>query len=361
MLGSLYEAITGLRPVPRAFIRRAVANGLDKELLTEAIRRAKSIHRLPDYLLAIAQQRQEKGVYWEELGLRPRARENYLESALWSLYAEVLTSEPGQKHQIFKQYSHSYLCAAQHFQAPAIPVQTGFMASALSGYLRLPDSENKEDLDQKHPCVIILNGICSPKEELHYVENTLLAKGFATLSMDYPGQVGSLPPAPFDVLEFGNSLCLFLSTRPEIDCSKLALYGISLGARMALYLALSFPERFRSVVSISAPYDLNGDLDHMTPAFARELLLPTMTVRTALVEIAHQTPIGEGLARLSTAVLIAGGGKDLITLPEETRYIFEKIASADKKLLLCPGANHNLYEMMPSIRYELAEWMRQRV
>lgn len=359
MLGNIYEAITGRRPVPGAFIRRAVANGLDKDLLQDAIRQARSAHRLPDYLLARARQKHEKGVYWDELGLKPRARDNYLESALWGLYAEILTRDPERKHEIYKDYLHSYLSAAPHFSSPAIPVQTGFVASCLQGYLRLP--ARGEEASGKVPCAVILNGLCSPKEELHYVENSLVARGLATLCVDYPGQIGSLPPAPFDVAEFGNSLCLFLAARPEIDCSRISLYGISLGARIALYLALTFPDRFKSVVSVSAPYDLNGDIDHMTPAISREQLISTMTVRTALLELTRQTPIEERLGDLTTPVLIAGGGKDLITLPEETRYIFEQAASADKKLVLCPGASHNLYEMMPSIRYELAQWMCQRV
>lgn len=357
VLGNIYEAITGLRPIPRAFVKRAVANGLDKEHLYDAVRQAKCLHKLPDYLLARARQKHEKGIYWDELGLKARARENFLEATLWALYAEILTRDPEQKFSIYKEYSQSYRSAAPYFAAPAIPVQTGFIASTLNGYLRLPEGETPYN---KRPCVIILNSLCSPLEELHYVENSLLAKGFATLAMDYPGQTGSAPPSPFDVAEFGNSLCLFLSTRPEIDCSRIALYGISFGARIALYLALTFPDRFRSLVSISAPYDLEGDLDHMAPALSRELLLPAMTVRTSILEVARQSPIEGRLNKLMIPILVAGGGKDPVTLSEETRYIFEQVASPDKKLLLCPGAGHNLYEMMPSIRYELAQWMGQR-
>ncbi|MBY0550340.1 MAG: alpha/beta fold hydrolase [Candidatus Obscuribacterales bacterium] len=359
MLGNIYEALTGLRPVPSGFIRRAVANGLDKDHLADAIRRAKSAHKLPDYMLAMAERKRERAHYWDELGLKPRARENYLESAFWGIYAEILTTDPVRKAEIHQQYSQSYLNAAPHLSPPATPVSIGFVASTLSGYLRKPGG-TEETVGTKVPCVVVLNGLCSPKEELHYVENSLLARGFATLSMDYPGQAGSHAPGPFDVAEFATSLCLFLSTRPEIDCSRLSLYGISLGARIALFMAIAFPDRFNSVVSISAPYDLIGDLDQLTPAFARELLLPGLAVRKSLQELAHQTPIEETLDKITIPVLVAGGGKDLITLPEETRYIFEQINSADKKLLLCPGANHNLYEMMPSIRYEIAQWLWQR-
>ena len=359
VLSNIYEAVTGRRPVPAAFIRRAVANGLPKDHLHEAIRRAKSVHQLPDYLLGMAAQKHEQGVYWNDLGLNARARDNYLESTFWALYAEVLSDDHARKHEIHQQYSSSYECAAPHFAAPAKLVQVGFVASTLQGYLRIPPTV-QTSATGKLPCVIVLNGLCSPKEELHYVENALVARGFATLSVDYPGQVGTLPPSPFDVAEFGNSLCLFLSAHPEIDCSRISLYGTSLGARIALYLALTFPERFKAVVSISAPYDLTGDLNQMTPALAKELLLPVITARTSLLELAQQTPIEERLGKLTTPVLVAGGGKDLITLPEETRYIFEQIDSADKKLLLCPGANHNLYEMMPSIRYEIAQWLWQR-
>lgn len=359
VLGNIYEAITGLRPVPAAFIRRAVANGLDKDHLADAIRRAKSAHKLPDYMMAMSERKRERALYWDELGVKPTAKDNYLESSFWGLYAEILTIDPVRKSQIYKQYSQSYACAAPHLSSPGTAVNIGFVASTLCGYLRTPVA-TEESLDARLPCVIILNGICSPKEELHYLENSLLARGFATLSMDYPGQSGSHPPSPFDVAEFANSLCLFLSTRPEIDCSRLSLYGISLGARIALFMAIAFPDRFKSVVSISAPYDLTGGLNQLTPAFARELLLPGFAVRKSLQEIAQQTPIEDNLGGLTTPVLVAGGGKDLITLPEETRYIFEQIDSADKKLLLCPGANHNLYEMMPSIRYEIAQWLWQR-
>ena len=56
-----------------------------------------------------------------------------------------------------------------------------------------------------------------------------------------------------------------------------------------------------------------------------------------------------------------GGGKDLIAMPEETRAIYEQCGATDKKLIICPSAGHNCDDMMPSLRYEIAQWLKQRL
>jgi hypothetical protein len=48
-------------------------------------------------------------------------------------------------------------------------------------------------------------------------------------------------------------------------------------------------------------------------------------------------------------------------MPEETKMIYEQIGAGDKKLIVCPGASHNCYEMMPSLRHEIAQWIKQRL
>ena len=167
-------------------------------------------------------------------------------------------------------------------------------------------------------------------------------------------------PSAFDVKELGNALNLFLSGRVDIDLSRVTLYGLSLGGRMAMYLALAFPERFSSIVSLSTPLDLLADMDRLTPTFAREHFVSTLAARTALYETAHHTPIEDDIRYIQAPLLVLGGGKDRISTPEQTKDIFEKAGSADKKLILCPGAGHCLYEMMPSVRYEIAQWIKQR-
>lgn len=361
IIENIYQAITGTAHIPGHFVRRALANGLPKPELQDAIRCARSAKMLPDYLLSASEQKLEKAFYFDELGLKQRARELYLESVLWALNAELLIQDEDRRHQVWTKYRESYRRAAPYFQHPAEEVTVPYMASNLSGYLRVPASEDNQN-SEKPPVVVLLNSIFSAREELHYLENSLLSQGFATLSFDYPGvdKHSAQVPSSFDVKELGNSIYLFLSTRNELDSSRITLYGLSLGGRMAIHMALSYPERFSSLVCMSTPLDLLKDLDRLAPVFAREHMVSPFAARTALYELAMHTQIDEGIPYTQSPLLVVGGGKDKIATTDDTKQIFEQSLSTDKKLILCPAAGHCLYEMMPSLRYEIAQWIKQR-
>lgn len=362
IIGNIYQAITGNVHIPAHFVRRALANGLPSAELQDAIRCARTAKILPDYLLSASEQKFERALYWDELGLKSRSRDLYLESALWALYAELLIEDDEKRQLVWQKFKESYRRAAPYFTHPAEEVNVQYLASNLSGYFRLPALPEDQPRLAKLPVVVLLNGLFSAREELHYTENSLLGQGFATLSVDYPGiQMHSAQiPSSFDVKELGNSLYLYLSTRPELDLSRITLYGQSLGGRMALYMALAYPERFQSIVCMSTPLDLLQDLDRLAPIFAREQLVSQAAARSSLYELALHTQIEEGLHYIEAPLLVLGGGKDKIASAEETRRIYDSSPSADKKLILCPGAGHKLYEMMPSLRHEIAQWIKQR-
>ncbi|MBX9688094.1 MAG: lysophospholipase [Candidatus Obscuribacterales bacterium] len=359
IIGNIYQAITGNVHMPGHFVRRALANGLPAAEFKDAIRSARKARNLPDYLLAASEQKLERALYWDELGLKSRSRDLYLESSLWAIYAELLSDDEEKRFIVWQKFRESYRRAAPYFNHPAEEVSIHYLASSLSGYLRLPQAN---EAPAKRPVVVLLNSFFSTREELHYLENSLLGQGFATLSFDYPGAQGHSAqlPSSFDVKELGNSIYLFLSTRPEIDCSSITLYGLSLGGRIALLMALNYPERFHSVVSISTPLRILEDLDKRTPIYAREHLVSNGVARSALHELALHTNIEDDLCQLSAPLLVLGGGKDRIATESQTKQIFDSSQSLDKKLILCPGAGHNLYEMMPSLRYEIAQWIKQR-
>lgn len=356
-LGKAYTALTGRALVPAAFIKRAAANGLSVEQLHNAIRFARCLTRLPGYLMTISQQQLEKAVYWDELGLKAKAGEHYLESALWGLYAELSLNDSEKCFAVLNEYADSYYRASQSFNNQTKRIEIDCSTTRIQAYFRLPAGEARNI-----PCVILLNNLFSSKEELHYTENSLLSQGLATLSFDYPHNqaINGQPYSAFDVKELGNAIHLYLSSEPEIDCSRLTLYGIGFGGRFAAYLNIAFPERFKSLVCISTPYDLENDLEELTRAVSQEFLVSKMTAASMLFELAHQTPLNTRINQLRGSLLVVGGGKDKIALPQETQYLFEQSASRDKKLILCPGAGHGLYEMMPSLRHEIAQWIKQR-
>src|SRR5215470_577112 len=82
----MFKAVLGLlrtRIVPSFLVNRAVANGLIREELESALKLVRNWEELPQVLAGIAEDLYEKGRYWDELGLKSRACDHYLDSSLW--------------------------------------------------------------------------------------------------------------------------------------------------------------------------------------------------------------------------------------------------------------------------------------
>jgi pimeloyl-ACP methyl ester carboxylesterase len=325
---------------------------------------------LPRLLTSLAEDRLVRAVYFDDLGLKSRACNYYLEAALWGINAELITEDQKAKTKLFAAYRSAYALAAPYFSNPGRLVDIGYLSGNLKGYLRLPQAanENGDPEEQfmtrrQHPCVVIFNGLNSPKEELHYTENALLAAGLATLSFDYPAVQENkfLTALPFDVEELDKALYLFLLSRPEIDTARLALYGLSIGARFALHVGAESNERFKAIVSLSAPYEMLSDLDMFFSQARKGLAIPNSCSKTAVFDLAERTTLRGRLQLIEAPVLVAGGGRDQIAMPEETRTIYDQLTASDRKLIYSPAATHNCYEMMPSLRYEIAQWIKQRL
>lgn len=362
--GNIYHALTGNKRLPRPLFRRAVANGIDREQLEAVWRQVHDRDDLPPLMLAIAENRLQQALYWHDVGVRNRARDNYLEATFWEIYASLLATDPMARQKSIARARTSYALAAPHFANPAEEIDIHYMGMALKGYLRLPmpvDGETTSIINTNHPCVILFNGISTTKEELYFTENSLLSLGIATLSFDYPFTPEANSMVALETEELGNSLLLAVSGRPEIDMTRLVAYGISVGGRIALSIAAKYNQRFRAVASISAPYDMLNDLDLLLPAMRREFAASQECSKATVFDIARQTPLRGELERIAVPSLIVGGGKDIVAMPEETKMVYEQIGAGDKKLMICPGASHNCYEMMPSLRHEIAQWIKQRL
>ncbi len=363
---NLSHALTGVRGAPTAFRRRALANGVQKAYLELAERQSKNQAALGQVLLSIAENHLNRADYWQELGMQARTKEYYFDAALLSIAANLLITEQKLKTSVVEQYRRAYASAAPWFASPAEPIEMPCLSGVLQGYLRLPPAATGEEeaaamLQTALPCVVFFNGLNSPKEELHYAENALLAEGMATISFDYLNSDDTSSGSPINAEEIAQAVYLFISSRTELDPGRVGLVGLSMGGRAALYTAMRQPHQYRAVAVVSTPYDLISDLDLVVPAMTRELVLPPGTPRAVLSQLAGATPLKGLLGELMTPLLVTGGGRDLIALPEELRQMYDESSSTDKTLRICPHAGHNCYEMMPSLRHEIAQWLKQRL
>ncbi len=366
LLGKLYNTLSGKEQIPKTLLKRAIANGLQKSEIEIAFQQIKSRDELSKLLFSVAKDRLNKAYYWLELGLKNRACENYFQSSLWGLYAYLSTNDRQEQEEISLHYKQCYQSATAYFTHPTELIEFPYLNTSGQGYLRLPNPD-KEYLDfepsHNYPCVILFNGLASTKEELYFTENSLLSLGIATFSFDYPlindNKLDTL--FSLNINELFNAIYLYLNNRNEINPNRIGLYGISIGGNIALSIASQFPKRFKAVASLSAPYDFLPDLDMLMPVLHHEFAFRTTSSQAHLFDIGRQTSLPIEVHKIESPLLVASGGKDVIAPAQDNRLIYDRASSSDKKLLLCPNAGHYLFEMMPSLRYEIAQWVRARL
>lgn len=129
----------------------------------------------------------------------------------------------------------------------------------LSGVLRVPD-----DLapGERRPAVVFCAGFSLVKEVfLPTNAKALVDAGYVTLNFDYRsfGESEGQPRCrlvPRLQVEDVRSALSFLETRPEVDPARLAVFGVSLGASVAVGAA-GVDRRVKACVAVAGPADLN--------------------------------------------------------------------------------------------------------
>lgn len=134
----------------------------------------------------------------------------------------------------------------------------------LVGTLRLP-----ERFTTPRPAVVCCQGFSLTRDVwLPRNAEALVAAGYVTLNLDYRyfGQSEGQPRCrlvPRAQVEDVRNALTFLETVPEVDASKLGVFGISLGCSVATAVAGTDP-RVKALVAVAGP----GDLERVWTHFA---------------------------------------------------------------------------------------------
>jgi 2-succinyl-6-hydroxy-2,4-cyclohexadiene-1-carboxylate synthase len=104
------------------------------------------------------------------------------------------------------------------------------------------------DGDRINPALTFLHGFLGNSEDFAGIARALQAK-FCTVRLDLPGHGQSLLMTGYELDATAN---LVLQALDRADVSQTYLYGYSMGGRLALYLAVHYPDRFPQVILESA-------------------------------------------------------------------------------------------------------------
>jgi 2,6-dihydroxypseudooxynicotine hydrolase len=156
-----------------------------------------------------------------------------------------------QKDRADRSAWDCYRRAAPHLQPPAERIAVPFAKTHLVGYLRLPPGVPRA------PCVIIIAGMDSRKEEFRSFEDNFLARGMATVSYDAPGQGETWENVKmrFDDDKAVSAIVDYLCARSDVDPERIGVCGWAMGGYFAPRAAAT-DSRIRACVSMPVRYGL---------------------------------------------------------------------------------------------------------
>jgi pimeloyl-ACP methyl ester carboxylesterase len=198
--------------------------------------------------------------------------------------------------------------------------------------------------------VISIGGMDSTKEMLvSLYGDALLERGLAVLALDGPGQAsctlreiwvrpGDFPLATAAALDW-------LEGQPEIDPSRVAVRGVSMGSMWATQAAAGNSDRIRAcaVVYLLQEEGCPAAFEEASPTFkTRFMYMSGYEDEQAFDAAAPDLITVQGLGgRIRCPYLAIGGEDDELTAMETTFALLDDIP-APKELMLLQGERHNM-------------------
>lgn len=179
----------------------------------------------------------------------------------------------------------------------------------------------------RRPAVLVCNGNAGNRALRAPLAAALSRAGLSVLLFDYRGYAGN-PGRPSEegLAADARAAQAWLASRPEVDPGRIAYFGESLGAAVALRLAV---ERPPAALVLRSPFTSLVDVGRLHyPWLPVKLLLADRYASAAWV------------ARLTVPVLVIAGERDGIVPAAFSRRLYDA-ASVPKRFVLVPGAGHN--------------------
>jgi dienelactone hydrolase len=333
---------------------RFIAQGVD---YNDFVRTTSRIGRWEDWCREWQRTAEEHGALAraaEERDSPLAAADAWVQAAMCHHFGKfVFFDDMDQLRSASKASVSAFAHAAPLLDPPALRVEVPYGAWRLPGYLRYPIGV------ERPPVVLLIPGLDSTKEEFHTFTPLFLRRGVATLAFDGPGQGEmefDLPIEPEYEKPLGAMLD-WLSTRSDLDSSRVAAAGVSLGGYYAARAA-AFEPRLTCAVAMGGPYVFAQNFD-AKPAQTRQAFqvrshspdLETARRRAAALSL-------EGVAnRIRQPFLVVFGKEDRLIPFQDAERLYAEIPATDKRLEMYEHGNHVVNNMPYAYRPLVADWV----
>ena len=319
--------------------------------------------------LRVAERNDRRGDQAEAAGHVITARNCWVRAVDYYRSAEFwLAADDPRRLETFTKCEEAFKKAGRYVTPPTetveIPYENGTHLYAY--FLRAPRGADKQ------PVLIGFGGLDSFKEELLFmVARGARERGISCLLVDGPGQGGTLRRDKIHTrydYEVPVGYCIdYLETRGDVDLSRIAVSGTSLGGYYAARAA-SFEHRLAAAISHGAIWSVNelwGDAgeDHGLAEHIK-WVFGTETMDEAL-EKGEDFELEGVLANMQCPYLVIHGGHDVLGVEQASKvYEHAKDSGVDATLKLLSeeetGAEHCQHDN-PTIGEEyMFDWLADR-
>lgn len=263
-------------------------------------------------------------------------------------YPDLKKEGTTRKIEVYKKAAPRLLPYARRIEIP-------FEGEIIPAYLRVPFSVVKP------PVVLLIPGADSVKEEFRTLEEVLLIRGMATLSMDGPGQ-GEMRYHMLMRPDYNKAVSAvidFLNTQPYLDSGRIAGVGISMGGTFIMKAAAE-DNRIKAAVDIAGPYHIDY-WDQCGPILKETItFLFDAKSEEEAQEKAYSIDIREAMPKVKCPILIVHGQLDRIVPLEDANKMYQN-AECEKELLVYPEGNHVCNNIVYKYRPYVGDWVKQKL
>ena len=280
----------------------------------------------------------------------------FARASLYYHYVQyLLFNDPALKKRLHDRKRDAFKQAAPRLEVPmerfAIPFETISMAA----YLRVPPGIKKA------PCVILLGGLDTTKEDYLSVSDHCAKRGLATLAFDGPGQGETLFEMRWRT-DFEKSIFAvldWLESRPEIDRDRIGIIGRSMGGCYAPKAA-ALDGRIKALVAWGAMYHLRNLAE--VPKHTLEGFMFVSESRS-LDEAKHfysSIDLSSFAPKIRCPTLVVHGGLDAITPLDNATSLVRDI-KGPVETLIYEDSIHCCHDRAHIVRPAMADFMRRHL
>lgn len=286
------------------------------------------------------------------------AGEHLARAAVYHHFAKfVFVTDPAQMRAAHERAVACLTDALPHLDPPGRRLEIPFEGSRLVAVVRTPYGAGP------HPVVLMLPGLDSTKEELGSTEQTFLDRGMATVTLDGPGQGEAEYDLPLrgDWAPVAEVVWEAIGTQSDLDRTRLAVWGVSLGGYYAPRVAAALGDRVSACVSLAGPFNF-GEYWSGLPQLTRD----TLRHRSGAAddEQARQRALELDLAPVASdlvaPLLIVFGRQDRL-IPWENAVRMRDAVAGPATLLMLEDGNHGCANVSPQHRPITADWLAARL